>query len=140
VIFPEGGNWTPGRRRRAISSLLRRARYRPAALAAQLPHVLPPRPAGALAALAARPDADVVIVAHTGLDTITSAGTAWHSLPVADRPMRLRWWWQPVESLPADNAARQQWLEWQWVLVDEWIDARKAQQSQQERPQDVPAG
>jgi hypothetical protein len=30
------------------------------------PHVLPPRPAGVLACLAARPDLDVVVVAHTG--------------------------------------------------------------------------
>lgn len=128
LIFPEGGNWTPGRRRRAISSLWRRARYRTAAVAAELPHVLPPRPAGALAALAARPDASVVIAAHSGLDTITGVGAAWRAVPVSDRPMRLRWWWQPVGTLPADQAARQRWLEWQWVLVDEWVDARQAQE------------
>jgi hypothetical protein len=44
--------------------------------------------------------------------------------------MQLRWWWQPVSSLPPDDAARQRWLEWQWVLVDEWIDARQAQQTE----------
>lgn len=130
LIFPEGGNWTPGRRRRAISSLWRRARYRPAAVAAELPHVLPPRPAGALAALATRPDASVVTVAHTGLDTITSVGAAWRALPVSDRPMHLRWWWQPGETVPSDAAARQRWLEWQWVLVDEWVDARNSQQDE----------
>jgi hypothetical protein len=89
--------------------------------------VMPPRPAGALAALAARPDATVVIVAHTGLDTITSVATAWDALPVSDQPMRLRWWCEPVDTLPSDAAARQRWLEWQWVLVDQWIDARKSQ-------------
>jgi 1-acyl-sn-glycerol-3-phosphate acyltransferase len=130
LIFPEGGNWTPGRRRRAISSLRRRARHRPATVAEELTHVLPPRPAGALAALAARPDAAVVVVAHTGLDSITSTAAAWRALPVSDRPMRLRWWWQPVDTLPSDAGARQRWLEWQWVLVDEWIDARTSQAEQ----------
>lgn len=130
LIFPEGSNWTPARRRRAISSLWRRGRHRPARVAAELPHVMPPRPAGALAALAGRPDAAVVIVAHTGLDTITSTKAAWRALPVDGRPMQLRWWWQPVSSLPPDDAARQRWLEWQWVLVDEWIDARQAQQTE----------
>jgi 1-acyl-sn-glycerol-3-phosphate acyltransferase len=45
VIFPEGGNFTPGRRRRAIDGLRRAGRRGRARQAARLGHVLAPRPA-----------------------------------------------------------------------------------------------
>jgi len=53
VLFPEGGNFTPERRRRAIRKLWRTGRQREAAKAERMSHVLPPRPTGALAAFAA---------------------------------------------------------------------------------------
>lgn len=68
VIFPEGGNFTPRRRRRAIAWLRTRGFGRHAEAAERMPNVLPPRPGGVLAALDAAPHADVVFVAHTGLD------------------------------------------------------------------------
>ena len=68
VIFPEGGNWTPGRWQRGIRRLERLGRRDLAARASQMPNVLPPRPGGALAAIAACPEADVIFVAHAGLD------------------------------------------------------------------------
>ena len=79
VIFPEGGNFTPERRRRGIERLRRRGLDRMADRAARMTHVLAPRPGGFLAALDAAPDADVVLVAHTGLD---------HMLTVARRVAR----------------------------------------------------
>ncbi|MGN5382446.1 1-acyl-sn-glycerol-3-phosphate acyltransferase [Streptomyces lasalocidi] len=42
VIFPEGGNFTPRRRQRAIASLRRRGLPRRASRAEQMRHVLPP--------------------------------------------------------------------------------------------------
>ena len=39
-----------------------------------IPDLLPLRPGGTLAAIAACPDADVIFVAHAGLDNIVSAG------------------------------------------------------------------
>ena len=37
-----------------------------------MPNVLPPRGGGALTAIAACPDADVIFVAHAGLDLLVS--------------------------------------------------------------------
>lgn len=126
LIFPEGGNWTPRRHRRAIARLRRSGHRDAAADADRNPHVLPPRPAGVLACLAARPDLDVVIVAHTGLEDLVSPAQIWRAIPLTRRPMTVRWWHEPAAALPADADDRFQWLQVQWTIVDSWIDARKA--------------
>ena len=79
VIFPEGGNWTPGRWRRGIRRLEHLGRPDLAERARDMPNLLPPRPGGALAAIAACPDADVIFVAHAGLDNIVTVGDVWGS-------------------------------------------------------------
>lgn len=126
LIFPEGSNWTPRRHLHALARLRARGRREAAATAAANRHVLPPQPAGALACLAARPDLEVVVVAHTGLDDLVSIADVWHALPVRDQPMLMRWWHHAAADLPADADLRQQWLDVQWAIVDSWIDARKA--------------
>jgi 1-acyl-sn-glycerol-3-phosphate acyltransferase len=121
VVFPEGGNWTPRRRWRAIRHLVRERR-RPAARAALLMrHVLPPRPAGVLACLDARPDLSVVVVAHAGLDGLTNPRAVWRALPL-ERPLTLRWW--AATPPPDGEEARRAWLTAEWAIVDEWVDAR----------------
>jgi 1-acyl-sn-glycerol-3-phosphate acyltransferase len=124
LIFPEGGNWTPRRHLRALDRLRALGRPAAAARAAANRHVLPPRPAGVLACLSVRPDLEVVIAAHTGLDDLTSPALIWRALPVR-RPMVMRWWHFPESSRPAADRL-QSWLDLQWAFVDSWIDARKA--------------
>jgi 1-acyl-sn-glycerol-3-phosphate acyltransferase len=126
LLFPEGGNWTPSRHRSALARLWARGRRAAAARAAANPHVLPPQPAGVLACLATRPDLAVVLVAHTGLEDLVSAGQIWRSLPVSGRPMMMRWWHLPAAELPTEADSRQDWLDVQWAIVDSWIDSRKA--------------
>ncbi len=124
LLFPEGGNWTPGRWDRAIQRLRSKSRYRAATTAALMPHVLPPRPGGVLACLAARPGLAVAIVAHTGLDTLTSARQTWDALPFSE-PMTVRWW--PPSAVPDGDEARVEWLTTEWAVIDQWIDARRGQ-------------
>lgn len=126
LIFPEGGNWTPGRHIRALRRLRALGRPGAAAHAAANRHVLPPHPGGVLASLAARPDLEVLIAAHTGLDDLVSPGLIWAALPVTARPMVVRWWHFPAASRPADPKRLQSWLDLQWTIVDSWIDARQA--------------
>jgi 1-acyl-sn-glycerol-3-phosphate acyltransferase len=125
LMFPEGGNWTPGRHRRAIARLTGAGRRRAAADAASNPNVLPPHAAGVLACLAGRSDLNVAVVAHTGLDDLVSAGAIWRAVPVSE-PMMIRWWYEPARELPRSAARRRDWLRLQWAIVDSWIDARKA--------------
>ena len=82
VIFPEGGNWTPGRWRRGIRRLERQGRATWRHGPATCPTCSRRGTGGALAAIAACPDADVIFVAHAGLDRLVSVGDVWRSLPM----------------------------------------------------------
>lgn len=122
LLFPEGGNWTPGRWTRAIRRL--RSEHGPdlARKAALMEHVLPPRWGGVSACLDARPDVPVVVFAHTGLDKITSTRQLWRALPF--RPaMEVAWW--PSLPPPHSHSERAGWLVREWAFIDEWIDARR---------------
>jgi 1-acyl-sn-glycerol-3-phosphate acyltransferase len=120
LLFPEGQNWTPRRRTSAIARLWKSGRPEAVKAAALMEHVLPPKSGGVLACLEARPQMPVVIMAHTGLDRITSPRALWRALPFED-PMRLRWW--PAAPAPADEDGRLRWLTAEWAVVDQWIDA-----------------
>ena len=74
VIFPEGGNFTPSRWRRGVRRLVDAHRYSEAARASRMRNLLPPRSGGAFAAIDAAPTADVIFVAHTGLDDLITVG------------------------------------------------------------------
>ena len=99
VIFPEGGNFTPERRQRGIDRLRRLGLERMARRAERMTHVLAPRPGGLLAALDAAPEADVVLVAHTGLDHLLTVGDIWRELPM-DKVIVMRWWQVPRDGDP----------------------------------------
>lgn len=120
LLYPEGGDWTPTRHRIAITRLRRRGRRREANRAARMPHVLPPRPAGTLAALNAAPAADVVIFTHTGHDELIDAVTIWNALPLRSE-LRLIWWREPAAAIPDDDDERSEWLVGVWGRVDAWI-------------------
>jgi 1-acyl-sn-glycerol-3-phosphate acyltransferase len=128
VIFPEGGNWTPGRWRRGIRRLERQGRADLAARARDMPHLLPPRAGGALAALAACPSADVIFVGHAGLDQLASVADVWRALPI-DHVVEARWWRVPAEGVPraADHEAQVRWLYDWWARIDAWISEHSPQ-------------
>jgi 1-acyl-sn-glycerol-3-phosphate acyltransferase len=127
VIFPEGGNWTPGRWRRRIRRLEEGGRRDLAARAREMPHLLAPRTGGALAAVAACPAADVIFVAHAGLDHLVSVVDIWRSLPM-DQTLRARWWRVPAGQVPrADtHEAQVKWLYDWWQRIDSWVCANQS--------------
>jgi 1-acyl-sn-glycerol-3-phosphate acyltransferase len=118
LIFPEGGNFTPRRRVRAIRSLRRQGDHAEARRAGRMKNVLPPHVAGTLAAIEAAPMADVIFVAHTGADELLSAGDVWREIPMT-QPLRARWWRVPYEEIP--EADRERWLYDWWATIDTWI-------------------
>lgn len=124
VIFPEGGNFSEQRRMRAIDRL-RKGGYEAAAeRATKLRNLLPPRPAGSVAALTASPHADAVFVAHTGLDNIASLGDIWLALP-KDNVLRLNWHTVPSETIPDDDDGKEEMLLLAWEAIDTWIDVHR---------------
>lgn len=121
LLYPEGGNFTLERRRRALRSLRRQRELKALRRAQQMTHVLPPRPGGALAALAASPAAPVIFVAHTGLGLAAYPLQIWRALPLG-RTYRTRMWLLGPDEVPAGDEARRDWLgEW-WQRLDRWIE------------------
>jgi 1-acyl-sn-glycerol-3-phosphate acyltransferase len=124
VIFPEGGNFTPRRRLRAIRLLEERRLPEEAARARAMEYLLPPRPGGALAAIGAAPTADVIFVAHTGLEDVITVGDVWRALPM-EKVLRARWWRVPAAEVPHDHDAQVAWLYDWWARIDAWISEHR---------------
>jgi 1-acyl-sn-glycerol-3-phosphate acyltransferase len=126
VIFPEGGNWTPGRRRRGIQRLERKGRRDLASRALQMPNLLPPKSGAVVAAIGACPEADVIFVAHAGLENLVSAGEIWRCIPLR-RPVRARWWRVPADQVPraAGHEDQVKWLYDWWQRIDEWVSQNR---------------
>jgi 1-acyl-sn-glycerol-3-phosphate acyltransferase len=125
VIFPEGGNFTPGRRTRAIDRLRRLGLERMARRAERMRHVIAPRPGGVIAALDASPESDVLLVAHTGLDHLLTVADVWRELPM-DNTIVMRWWRVARSEIPAGREERIDWLFGWWERVDRWIGENRA--------------
>lgn len=121
IVFPEGGNYTPRRKRSAVQDLRSRGLDEWADRAERLRHVLPPRTGSTLAAVTAAANAHVVIVAHVGLDDLLTLGDLWDSVPI-DRTVRATLWPGFDDGRPASRVDMVEWLYGQWESVDEWIE------------------
>lgn len=119
VLFPEGGNFTPARRTRAIERLDEIGRADLAERAREMAHLLPPKPTGALTALAAAPTADVVFVGHVGLEHLSTVRDLWRGIPI-DTEVVSRLWHVPAQELPPPDE-RERWLYDHWAEIDRWI-------------------
>jgi 1-acyl-sn-glycerol-3-phosphate acyltransferase len=124
VIFPEGGNFTERRRLAAIGRLRARGFEDMARRSENMRHVLAPRPGGVAAALAAAPEADVVWVAHAGLDHLFTVADIWRELPL-DGTVRMRWWRVPSAEVPRGRDEQVDWLYGWWEKIDGWVDGTR---------------
>ncbi|MEA2142891.1 MAG: hypothetical protein QOI64_1321 [Solirubrobacteraceae bacterium] len=122
LIFPEGGNFSPTRRRRAIERLRRAGHAEEAAWASEMRHVAAPRPGGALAAIAAAPHADVVLVGHAGAPV--GIRRLWRAMATG-QTVQMRLWVIPAGEIPAGDDERIDWLFGWWRTLDAWIDERQ---------------
>jgi len=124
VIFPEGGNFTAARRRRGILRLKQKLRFEEARRAARMENLLPPRSGGVLAAVTAAPAADVIFVAHTGLDDLVTVRDVWRALPM-EQLVRARWWRVDAAEVPRDRDELVGWLYDWWEHIDAWVAANR---------------
>ena len=129
VVFPEGRLFRLDRLERAKARLALDNPERGSRLAS-LEHVLPPRPGGVLALIELIP-ADIVVVAHAGLDQYASFADLAKAVPLRD-PIHVTAWRVPVGQIPTGEVERIAWLDEQWVLVNEWValGARNADSNQ----------
>lgn len=89
--------------------------------ATAMTHVLPPRTAGAIAAIGARPDVTVVFVTHVGLEDLFSLREIWRRIPL-DRRVLGTYWSVSAAEIPTQRSELSPWLYQQWERVDHWID------------------
>lgn len=119
LLFPEGGNFSWPRWRRAIRSLVAKGAYRLARQARRRTHTLPPRTGGAAAALTGAPTADVLVLTHSGF-AADGRDRPWWRLPV-HRTLLVRTALVPSASVPRDEEAMAAWLVDTWSAVDTWV-------------------
>jgi len=127
VIFPEGTYATARNRSRVLESLRRKVgsgelESDVVAYAEKLDHLLPPKPAGTLALMAHRPDADIVVLGHVGLENMADLSGLRRQLPLRN-PIAIRYWVHPRNDLPVDPEALETWLRRRWIDLDHWIDS-----------------
>jgi hypothetical protein len=97
-----------------------------------LNHVLPPRPGGVLALLGSIP-ADVVVIAHTGLDQYASFADLARAVPLRN-PIHVTARRIPRDQIPDGDAERIAWLDEQWLLVDGWITRQPVNDPERAEP------
>lgn len=137
LIFPEGGNFTEGRRQRTIERLEREGHHEAAERARRMDNLLAPRPGGALAALDGAPEADVVFVAHVGLPDPRSTGDMLRLVPI-ERPVRIGVWHVRRADVPDDTDERIDWLFAWWCRLDAWVERRGGERAQSATPMVTP--
>jgi 1-acyl-sn-glycerol-3-phosphate acyltransferase len=117
LIYPEGTRYTEDKRVRYTQDLA--ARGRVGEIASGFRRVLPPRPAGTLALLDAS-TADVVILAHRGLEGFARVADIWSGGLVGSQ-IDLRFWRILRSDIPHDRAERLEWLFEVWADIDAWV-------------------
>jgi 1-acyl-sn-glycerol-3-phosphate acyltransferase len=120
VLFPEGGNFTLERRRRALRNLWRKGRRRDARRAKEMSNVMPPHPTGALAALRGNPDADVIFSVHTGLGLAAFPRELWRHTPIGGT-LHTHMWLVPAADHPSEREQQIEWLYAWWRRLDQWL-------------------
>lgn len=124
VLFPEGKDFTPRVRARAIEYLRRKGHDRAAERAEAMKHVLPPRHNGVMAAMAGAPTADSVLVAHSVLEDVGTFKELWSRVPLA-YPVVARYWRIAPADVPQGEEAVIEWLYGWWEQIDRWIAERE---------------
>ncbi len=122
VIFPEGTFRTASRADRILEKFATREPGRAARL--RLSHLLPARPGGIQALMAGCPDADIIFVAHTGLEPFGSLRSIIANVPF-EAPVRVKLWRISAADLPADEDQRLAIIDEWWQRMDDWIELNR---------------
>ena len=119
LLYPEGTRFTAERRARALAGIAERDPQR-AERMASIQHLLPPKVGGFLALLDGAPDADVVVMAHAGLDGLRLISDIWQGALVG-RTIAVRFDRTAREQIPSDASGRVLWLDAAWAAADRWV-------------------
>ena len=120
LLYPEGTRFTERKKKIALERL-HKAHPELVPLAESFEHCLPPKPGGALTLMDAAPDADVLIVAHRGLEGLAEVADLLKGSVVGKR-VEINIWRIPSAEIPKGDA-RRRWLFDLWKRVDDFVGA-----------------
>jgi 1-acyl-sn-glycerol-3-phosphate acyltransferase len=118
LLYPEGTRFTERKKRIALEML---AKTHPdlVSVAESFKHSLPPKAGGALSLLDAAPHADVLIIAHRGLEGLAEVGDLL-SGAVVGQEVQIRIWRINAADIPTGEARRRWLFDW-WKRVDDFV-------------------
>jgi 1-acyl-sn-glycerol-3-phosphate acyltransferase len=119
IIYPEGTRFTKAKQARILERL-QSGDPDFYARAQKLRHVLPPRVGGPQALLEGAPEADVLVVAHTGLGGFAQVGDVWAGAMVG-RVVKVKMWRVDAADVPRGRREQVEWVSEHWARIDEWI-------------------
>jgi 1-acyl-sn-glycerol-3-phosphate acyltransferase len=125
LIYPEGTRFTPAKQARALERVRATGHAERIARAEKFERVLPPRLGGPVALLDEAPQADVVFMAHTGLDGARTMADFLNGALVG-ATLRVAFWRVASGDVPRDAEARERWLFDEWQRVDDWVGRNAA--------------
>jgi 1-acyl-sn-glycerol-3-phosphate acyltransferase len=118
MIYPEGTRFSEEKLARYIAPLVAKGGA-VAELVSDYESVLPPRPGGTLALLDAT-GADVVVLAHRGLEGFARVKDVWSGGLVNAR-IEVKFWRVPRSEIPESRSGRMEWLFRLWSEIDGWV-------------------
>lgn len=122
LIYPEGTRYSEKKRLRYAKRIARDGGI-VGEVASRLRRVLPPRPGGTLAILEAT-TADIVVLAHRGLEGLATVKDIWSGGLVGSKINVLMWRIRRVE-VPSGRRERVEWLYRLWAEVDSWVVSKE---------------
>ncbi len=124
VLFPEGTRFTPEKRAALLARRATEGPFEQLERDRRLRCLLPPHLGGLLALLDREAGADVVVMAHTGLEGLVRVTDLWGGR-LLGRTLRVAFWRVPASTIPAGREARVEWIYSQWERLDEWVAAHR---------------
>ncbi len=119
LIYPEGTRFTEGKRR----ALLEKASPELRGRVERFRQVLPPVPGGTLALLdATLPGVDIWFCGHVGYEAAGSFRELING-GLIGKVVRIHLWKRRGEDVPAEPAARLDWLDKEWERMDRWVQS-----------------
>lgn len=132
LIYPEGTRFSPKKHAERLAGIKERDAERFERVR-KYRRLMPMRLGGPLAMMEERPDADILFVAHTGFEAVSSfermINGALVGMTVKVQIRRV-----PASQVPKDPALHAAWLDAEWAKMDRWVDAILA-----ERPEEAAA-
>ena len=118
LLYPEGTRFTERKKAIAIKKL---ASTHPdlVPIAEGLKHCLPPKPGGALSLMDAAPEADILFVAHRGLEGLAEINDLL-SGNVVGKKVQVQIWRVAATDIPRGDDRRRWLFEW-WKRIDDFV-------------------